>query len=72
MWVRPKFIQDGNLMPSPPLPRPWLAHYDEGTPHSIEYADRPLFDFLDKAAWRYPHRKALVFQNKTITYSELK
>jgi len=40
--------------------------------HAIEHSDRPLFDFLDKAAWRYPRRKALIFQNKTITYSELK
>jgi len=59
-------------MPSASLPRPWLEHYDEGTPHTIEYTDRPLFDLLDKAAWRYPYRKALIFQNKTLTYSELK
>jgi len=59
-------------MPSVSFPRPWLKHYDEGMPHTIEHSDRPLFDFLDKAAWRYPHRKALVFQNKTISYSELK
>ena len=41
-------------------------------PHSIECTGRPLFDFLDKAAWRHPYRKALVFQNKSITYQDLK
>jgi len=59
-------------MPSDSLPRPWLEHYDEGTPHAIEHTDRPLFDLLDRAAWRFPHRKALIFQNKTLTYGELK
>jgi long-chain acyl-CoA synthetase len=59
-------------MPSFSPPRPWFEHYDEGTPHTIECSDRPLFDLLDRAAWRYPHRKALIFQNKTITYSDLK
>jgi len=59
-------------MPSLSFPRPWLEHYAAGIPHTVEFTDRRLFDYLDKAAWRYPHRKALIFQNKTITYSELK
>ena len=52
--------------------RPWLEHYADGVPHTIEASDRPLFDLLDKAAWRYPGRNALIFQNKSITYRELK
>ncbi|MDR2695207.1 MAG: AMP-binding protein, partial [Deltaproteobacteria bacterium] len=59
-------------MPDSSVPRPWLVHYDEAMPYAIESSDRPLFDFLDRAAWRHPHRKALVFQNKSVTYSELK
>lgn len=53
------------------LSRPWLVHYPPEVPRNLDHADRPLFDFLDKAAERYPHRKAIIFQNKTLTYREL-
>ncbi len=59
-------------MSDEPVYRPWLASYAEGMPHAIECDDRPLFDFLDKAAWRFPQRKAIIFQNRSWTYGELK
>lgn len=51
--------------------RPWFAHYESYTPHTIEPFDLPLYCLLDEAAKKYPRRKAIIFQNKHITYKAL-
>ncbi len=52
--------------------QPWLQHYDAGVPQAIPPFDRPLFTLLDAAAERHPLRPAIIFQNTTIRYGELK
>ena len=52
--------------------KPWLKFYDPELPPNLDYEYRPLFEFLDQAAERWPGRTALVFKNYRITYKKLK
>lgn len=54
------------------LSRPWLEHYDPDVPKSIDFTYRPLFEYLDRTAEKWPKRKAIEFQNWSMTYSKLK
>ena len=51
--------------------RPWLAHYDKGVPHTIEYPKAPLFYFLEEAARKYPDRACTIFNGAVISYKEM-
>ncbi|MDP2660323.1 MAG: long-chain fatty acid--CoA ligase [Dehalococcoidia bacterium] len=50
---------------------PWLKHYEEGVPHSIQYPPIPLHRTLEDAAARFPGRPALVFLGASISYRRL-
>lgn len=52
--------------------KPWLQFYDPELPPKLDYEYRPLFEFLDQAAERWPGRTALVFRNNRISYKKLK
>lgn len=54
------------------IARPWLDAYDPEVPANIDYERIPLFKFLDRAAHKWPNRKAIVFKNWSITYGKLK
>jgi long-chain acyl-CoA synthetase len=56
--------------------KPWTGSYKLG-PYKLEtslapYPEVPLFAALDEAATRYPGRTAILFLERTITYSQLK
>ncbi len=51
--------------------KPWLAHYDEGVPHHIEYPRKPIFYFLEESARKYPDRACTIFKGATISYAEM-
>ena len=51
--------------------RPWLKHYDEGVPHTIEYPEVPLFFFLEDAAKKYPNSVCTIFKGARISYREM-
>lgn len=53
-------------------PRPWHKFYDPGVPPDIAFEDVTLSQWLARAAERFPERAALVFQNRALTYRELK
>jgi long-chain acyl-CoA synthetase len=51
---------------------PWLAHYDEHVPATLEpYPRRTLVDYLAEAARERPAYPALLFKGATVTYGEL-
>jgi len=54
------------------IDRPWLNSYDPEVPHKIDYERVALYRFLDRAAHKWPNRKAIVFKNWSITYAKLK
>jgi len=51
--------------------RPWLAHYDKGVPHTIEYPQAPLYYFLGEAAKKYPDRACTIFKGAVISYKQM-
>lgn len=52
--------------------QPWFQHYDEGVPYSLApYPERTLLDVVSESASLRPDGRALLFQGKTISYTEL-
>jgi long-chain acyl-CoA synthetase len=51
--------------------RAWLAHYDPGVPHRLDYPDITLPELLAQTANRYPSRKATIFHGRSTTYRTL-
>jgi long-chain acyl-CoA synthetase len=55
-----------------PAAAPWLSHYDEGVPSTLEpYPDRTLIDYLADSARERPNRPALLFKGATLTHGDL-
>lgn len=52
--------------------RPWLKNYDPEVTPKVDFKNIPLFEYLDRTAERWPKRKAIIFQNWSITYEKLK
>lgn len=53
------------------MEKPWLKYYEAGVPATMNYADQPLFRFLDDAVAKYPNRPALYFYGERISYRTL-
>jgi len=51
--------------------KPWLKHYPESIPESLEYDEAPLQESLKKTAQTYPDKIAIHFMGKELTYKEL-
>ena len=43
------------------MEKPWLKHYDEGVPATIDYPPIPLDQFLTDAAAKHPDHTAIIF-----------
>src|SRR5437764_510311 len=54
------------------LSRPWLKHYQEGVPASVEVPLKSVSRMFDEATERAPGRTAVVFYGRSITYRELR
>ncbi|MGA7608394.1 MAG: AMP-binding protein, partial [Anaerolineales bacterium] len=50
---------------------PWIAHYDQGVPASIDYPKEPLFHLLEESARKYPDRACTIFKGAVISYKEM-
>ena len=73
---RPAFSQAGQFREQEPDgwlvdERPWLPYYDDGVPHTIAQPRVPLDSLLDSAARRFPGRRALIFEGRSIPYRRL-
>lgn len=51
---------------------PWQAHFDGEAPASLDIVPRPLQSYLDRAADEFGSRKAIIFQNLTMNYRQLR
>lgn len=51
--------------------RPWLASYDTGVPHSLDYEHVLLSDFLRASSSNFPDTMALQFQGYELNYRQL-
>ncbi|MFP4168537.1 MAG: long-chain-fatty-acid--CoA ligase [Desulfonatronovibrionaceae bacterium] len=52
--------------------RVWLKSYDKDVSFQLNYENIPVFEYLDRAAEKYPDHWAIVFNNWKITYSGLR
>ena len=53
------------------MDKPWLAQYDEGVPHTLEYPRKPLYHFLEESARTYPGNPCTIFRGAVIPYEEM-
>src|SRR5512139_1630699 len=52
--------------------KPWLKHYDEGVPHSLQpYPAITLLDVVGETARQRPDHAALLFKGARMTYAQL-
>ncbi|MBM7648881.1 long-chain acyl-CoA synthetase [Bacillus ectoiniformans] len=51
--------------------KPWLVHYPEEIPPTLEYANQPVQSFLTNAAKDYPEKIAIHFLGKELTFKEV-
>ena len=51
--------------------RPWLAHYPDEIPKTMQFEERTLQSYLKEAAEKYPNKKAIHFIGKELSYKEL-
>ena len=51
---------------------PWWRHFEGKALPDVNFRKRSLQSYLDEAANQYPDRKAVVFQNYTLTYRQLR
>jgi len=51
--------------------RPWLKHYDEGVPTTIDYPEVPLYRLLEDSAREFPDRPCTIFKGARISYAEM-
>lgn len=52
----------------------WLKNpfYSEFVSHEVEITKKSIPDFLDETAAQYPHKTAILYEDKKITYQDLK
>jgi acyl-CoA synthetase (AMP-forming)/AMP-acid ligase II len=58
-------------MPDPYALKPWLKHYDEHVPHSLNYSDKTYAELFREATDQVPSRVAVYYMGRGITYQEL-
>lgn len=52
--------------------KPWLKHYDEGVPHTLEpYPEHTLLDVVSETARQKPDHPALLFKGTSLSYAKL-
>jgi len=50
---------------------PWIAHYPEGVPTTLDIPEISAWGFLANTAERYPHRIACHYYRQHLTYPEV-
>jgi long-chain acyl-CoA synthetase len=53
------------------LARPWLAHYEQGVPATIDVPDRRYPEFVQDSVREFPDRTALIFYGARWSYTRL-
>jgi long-chain acyl-CoA synthetase len=58
-------------MTSPYDAKPWLQHYDEKVPRTLDIPSHTIPHFLEESARLHPDHAAVIFRGKEISYAEL-
>jgi long-chain acyl-CoA synthetase len=54
------------------LSKPWLKHYAQGVPATVEVPAQSVTQAFDEATAHHANRTAVVFYGRTLTYSDLR
>jgi len=54
------------------LSSPWLKHYPENVPHTVEIPETSIPDFFDQVADKFAGKAAVIFYGRKIKFGELK
>ncbi len=52
--------------------KPWLQHYPQGVPETVEIPPLSIPDLFDQVVEKYANKTALIFYGKKMSYAELK
>ena len=58
-------------MSDPYAAKPWLKHYDDHVPHSLNYSDKTYAEVFREATTHIPSRTAIYYMGRGITYHEI-
>jgi long-chain acyl-CoA synthetase len=58
-------------MDDPYALKPWLKHYDDHVPHSLNYSNKTYAELFREATTHIPSRTAVYYMGRGITYHEL-
>jgi len=58
-------------MDDPYAQKPWLKHYDDHVPHSLNYSNKTYAELFREATTDIPSRTAVYYMGRGITYHEL-
>jgi long-chain acyl-CoA synthetase len=58
-------------MDDPYALKPWLKHYDDHVPHSLNYSNKTYAELVREATTHIPSRTAVYYMGRGITYHEL-
>jgi acyl-CoA synthetase (AMP-forming)/AMP-acid ligase II len=58
-------------MDNPYASKPWLKHYDDHVPHSLNYSNKTYAEIVREATTHIPARTAVYYMGRGITYHEL-
>ncbi|MFC0298740.1 long-chain-fatty-acid--CoA ligase [Geobacillus jurassicus] len=53
------------------MEKPWLAHYPPEIPHTLDYPEKTLSDYLRETAEQFGNHEAIDFLGKTMTFRQL-
>jgi len=53
------------------MDKPWLKHYENGIPETIQFEETCLPTFLERSAKEFPDHTALLFQGFKVSFREL-
>lgn len=51
--------------------KPWFKHYPEEVSQTMEYDKRPLHEFLEESASRFPDKEAVHFMGTELTFQQI-
>jgi long-chain acyl-CoA synthetase len=52
--------------------RPWLQHYPDDIPPTLDYPEEPLYELFDRSSEKYEHQTALIYFGQRISYAQLR
>jgi long-chain acyl-CoA synthetase len=70
-WRDSSFIAPKSSRDTLKTERPWLNHYEDGVPYTVDVPRIPVHHLLRSSVRRFPNRPAVFFEGTKLTYRRL-